>query len=152
MHVLVQSILFQHFTILWMYMFMGILARMVNTMIASSSSVGGLGTLQLYPFCSVYSQCFIETQKNSILLIQMGEQICSSRRHILLHYNLRTSGFVLKNKIFSIFPCQVTVVTIHWPSICRKMLRFDPPSPIWGIYIEPLWSIGGGETLRVRKL
>ena len=41
--ILVQSILFQHF--IWMYMFMGLVARMVNAMVASSSLVGGSGTL-----------------------------------------------------------------------------------------------------------
>ena len=46
MHVLVQSILFQHFCILCMHMFMGLVARMVNAMVASFSLVGGSGTLQ----------------------------------------------------------------------------------------------------------
>ena len=43
MYVIVQSILIQHF--IWMYMFMGLLAQMVNTMVPSSSLVKGLGTL-----------------------------------------------------------------------------------------------------------
>ena len=44
MYVLVQSILLHHF--IWMYMFMGLLAQMVNAMVPSSSSVKGLGMLQ----------------------------------------------------------------------------------------------------------
>ena len=43
---LVISILFQHFSILCLHMFMGLVARMVNAMVASSSPVGGMGTSQ----------------------------------------------------------------------------------------------------------
>ena len=43
LHVLLPSILFQ---ILCMHMFMGLVARMVKGLVASSSSVGGSGTLQ----------------------------------------------------------------------------------------------------------
>ena len=42
-HVLVQSILFQF---ICMYMFMGLLARIFNDTVASSSLVGGSGMLQ----------------------------------------------------------------------------------------------------------
>ena len=41
MFVLIQSI-----SVLCMYMFMGLVARIVNGMVASSSLVGGSGTLQ----------------------------------------------------------------------------------------------------------
>ena len=42
-HVLLQCILFQHFIYFHVH---GEVARMVNSMVASSSPVGGLGTLQ----------------------------------------------------------------------------------------------------------
>ena len=49
-HVLGSSILFQHFSILRMHMFMGLVAQMVKAMVASSSLVRGLGTLQILIF------------------------------------------------------------------------------------------------------
>ena len=47
MHVLVQSILFQHFSFSMNVHVHGAVARMVNAMVASSSLVGGSGMLQV---------------------------------------------------------------------------------------------------------